>query len=93
MDNLFAVEEHLGALSTQIQAMVTRAIRQGATTVLAAAQLQIGTVVNLRVPEQGFPPRSMDDDITDLIESFEPTANAVLLKLDVDEIMHANLDP
>ena len=93
MDNLFTVEEHLGALSTQIQAMVTRAIRQGATTVLAAAQLQIGTVVNLRVPEQGFPPHLMDDDIADLINSFEPAANVILPKVDVDKILHANLDP
>jgi hypothetical protein len=38
---------------------------------LAASQLQIGTVVNLRVAEQGFLPHSMDDDITYLIESFE----------------------
>jgi hypothetical protein len=35
----------------------------------------------------------MDDDIVDLIESFEPAANAILPKVDVDEILHANLDP
>jgi hypothetical protein len=45
------------------------------------------------VAEQGFPLRSMGDDIAYLIESFEPAANAVLLKVDVDEILHANLDP
>jgi hypothetical protein len=49
--------------------------------------------VNLRVVEQGFPLHSTDDDIADLIESFEPAANAILLKVDVDEILHANLDP
>ena len=43
--------------------------------------------------EQGFLPRSMDDDITDLIKSFELAANAVLPKVDVDEILHTNLDP
>ena len=43
--------------------------------------------------EQGFPPRSTNDDIADLIESFKPAANVVLPKVDVDEILHANLDP
>ena len=50
-------------------------------------------MVNLGVAEQGFLPRSIDDDIADLIESFEPAANIVLPKVDVDEILHANLDP
>ena len=49
--------------------------------------------MNLRVVEQGLPPLSTDDDITDLIESFELATNAVLPKVDVDEILHANLDP
>ena len=49
--------------------------------------------MNLRVEEQGFPPRSTDDDIANLIESFEPAANAVLPKVDMDEVLHANLDP
>jgi hypothetical protein len=60
---------------------------------LAAAQLQISTAVNLEVAEQGFPPRLMDDDITNLIDCFEPAANTVLPKVDVDEILHANLHP
>ena len=60
---------------------------------LAAAQLQIGAAVNVRVAEQGFLPGSMDDDITDLIESFKLAANAVLPKVDVELILHANLDP
>ena len=50
-------------------------------------------MVNLGVAEQGFPPCSTDDEIVDLIESFEQAANAVLPKVDVDEILHANLDP
>jgi hypothetical protein len=45
------------------------------------------------VAEQGFPSGSTDDDISDLIKSFEPAANAILPKEDVDEILHANLDP
>jgi hypothetical protein len=45
------------------------------------------------VAEQGFPQGSMDDDIADIIESFEMATNTVLPKLDVDEILHANLDP
>jgi hypothetical protein len=50
-------------------------------------------VVNLKVAEQGFPPRSTNDDIADLIQSFKPTTKVVLLKVDVDKILHANLDP
>ena len=50
-------------------------------------------MVNLEVAEEGFLPRSTDDDIAYLIESFELVANAVLLKVDVDKILHANLDP
>ena len=37
--------------------------------VLAAAQLQIGAAVNVRVAEQEFSPGLKDDDITDLVES------------------------
>jgi hypothetical protein len=61
--------------------------------VLAVGQLPICIAVNLGVEEHGFLPCSMDDDIAYLIESFEPTTNAVLPKVDVDEILHANLDP
>jgi hypothetical protein len=45
------------------------------------------------VVEQGFLPESKDDDIVDLIESFEPATNSLLAKVDVDEILHARLDP
>jgi hypothetical protein len=37
--------------------------------------------------------KSKDDDIINLVESFKPAANTVLAKVDVDEILHACLDP
>ena len=43
--------------------------------------------------EQGFLPGSKDDDIDDLVESFEPSANAVLAKVDVELILYASLEP
>ena len=49
--------------------------------------------MNVWVVKQGFPLGSTDDDIADLIESFESAANAILPKVDVDDILHANLDP
>ena len=76
-----------------LRAMVTEAIRQGAAMALVVAQLQIGTAVNVRVAEQGFPPESKDDDIVDLVKSFELATNTILAKVDVDEILHAHLDP
>ena len=93
MDNLFTVEESFRALSACLRAMVTEAINQGATVALAAAQLPIGAAVNIRVTEQGFPPKSKDDDIVDLVKSFELAANTVLVKVDVDEILHTCLNP
>ena len=60
---------------------------------LAVAHLLIGTMVNLGVAEQGFSPCSTDDDTAYLIESFEPATNDILAKVDMDEILHANLDP
>ena len=73
--------------------MLTEAIHQGAAAALAAAQLQIGAAVNVQVAAWGFPLESKDDDIVDLVESFELVSNAVLAKVDVDEILHACLDP
>ena len=93
MDNLFVAEEPFQALPARLQAVVTEAVRQGATTALAAAQLQIGAVVNVRVAEQGFLMESKDDIIIDLVKSFKMAANAVLAKVDVDEVLHARLDP
>ena len=49
--------------------------------------------MNLGVVEQGFLLCLIDDDIADLIESFEPATNTILPKVDVDEILHANLNP
>ena len=93
MDNLFTAEELFRALPARLRAMVIKAIRQGAATTLAAAQLQIGAVVNVRVAEQGFLLESKDDIIIDLVKSFKMAANAVLAKVDVDEVLHARLDP
>jgi hypothetical protein len=45
------------------------------------------------VVAQGFPLGSTDDDIADLIESFEPATNTILPKVNVELIQHANLDP
>jgi len=45
------------------------------------------------VAEQGFLPCSTDDDIAYLIESFELVANSILSKVDMDEILHAYLNP
>ena len=78
MDNLFTTKEHLRALLACLRAMVIKAIHQGAAMALAAAQLQISVAVNVWVVEQGFPPGSIDDETTDLIESFEPDANVIL---------------
>ena len=49
--------------------------------------------MNVWVVEQGFSLGSTDDDITNLIESFKPATNAVLPKVDMELILHANLDP
>ena len=43
--------------------------------------------------EQGFSLESKDNDIIDLVKSFELATNTILAKVDVDEILHAHLDP
>ena len=63
--------------------VVSEAIRQAATTALAAAQLQFGEVVNVWVVEQGFPLGSDGNEIDDLIESLRPATNDILAKLNV----------
>jgi hypothetical protein len=74
--------------------MVFEAICQGAATALAAAQLQFGVVVKVLVVQQAFLPRlGEEDDMDDLFMSLEPTTNVVLGKVNVDEILHAHLDP
>jgi len=45
------------------------------------------------VVEQGFPPALDDNEIDDLIESLWPAANGILAKLNVEQILHACLDP
>ena len=60
---------------------------------MAATQLQIDATVNVRVAEQGFLSESKDDDIIDLVESFKPTTNTVLAKVDMDKILHTCLNP
>jgi hypothetical protein len=49
--------------------------------------------VNVRVVEQGFPLRSDDNEIDDLIEGLWLAANGILVKLNVEQILHACLDP
>jgi hypothetical protein len=36
---------------------------------------------------------SYQDQTTDLIESLQPAANTILVKLNVEQILHAHLDP
>ena len=50
-------------------------------------------MINVRVVEQGSSPGTTDDDIANLNESFELAANTILPKVDVELILHANLDP
>jgi hypothetical protein len=74
-------------------AVVSEAVHQAATTGLAAAQHQFGEAVNVQVVVQGFSLGSDDNGIDDLIESLRPTANDILVKLNVEQILHAHLDP
>ena len=73
--------------------MVSKAIHQATAMAQATAQLQFGKVVNVRVVEQGFPSGSDDSEIDDLIESLRPAANGILAKLNVEQVLHARLDP
>jgi len=50
-------------------------------------------VVNVQVVEQGFSSGSDDNEIDDLIESLRPAANGILAKLNMEQILHARLDP
>ena len=43
--------------------------------------------------EQGFPSGSDNNEIDDLIESVRPAADGILVKLNVEQILHARLDP
>ena len=86
-------EELLQALLTHIRAVVSKVTRKGVATALAVAQLQFGGAVNVRVVEQNFLPGSDDNEIDDLIESLRPTANGILAKLNMEQLLHARLDP
>jgi len=73
--------------------MVFEAARQAATMVLAAAQLQFGEAVNVRVVEQDFSPGSEDNEIDDLIKSLRPATNGILAKQNMEQTLHARHDP
>ena len=74
--------------------MVSEAIRQGATTALAAAQLQLGIEMKVLVVHQAFTPVLDDQDfMDDLFARVELATNAVLAKVNVDGILHAHLNP
>ena len=50
-------------------------------------------MVKVRVVQQAFPPMPEDEDyIDDLFKNVEPTANVVLAKVNMDEILHECLD-
>ena len=77
----------------RIRAMAFEVIRQGAARALVAAQLEFGIVVKVRVVQQAFTPAPEDEDyIDDLFKRIEPATNAVLVKVNVDEILHDHLD-
>ena len=43
--------------------------------------------------EQGFSSGSDDNEIDNLIESLELATNAILAKLNMEQILHAHLNP
>ena len=49
--------------------------------------------MNVRVVEQGFPLGSDDNEIDGLIGSLWPATNGILAKLNVEQLLHAHLDP
>ena len=72
--------------------MASEAIYQGATMALVAAQLQFGAMVKVRVVQHAFPPTPEDEDyIDDLFKRVESAANAILAKVNMDEILHDRL--
>jgi hypothetical protein len=49
--------------------------------------------VKVQVVQQTFPPAPEDEDyIDDLFKHVEPAANAILAKVNVNEILHDHLD-
>jgi hypothetical protein len=51
-----------------------------------------GEVVNVRVVEQGFLLESNDNEIDDLIVSLRPATNGILVKLNMEQILHSHLN-
>ena len=49
--------------------------------------------MNVLVVEQGFLLGSDDNEINDLIESLWPATNGFLAKLNVEQLLHARLNP
>ena len=49
-------------------------------------------MVNVREVEQGFSPEAEYTEIIDLVEELEDAANAVLLEVNVERILHGHLD-
>ena len=73
--------------------MAFEAIRQGATMALVATQLEFGAMVKVWVVQQAFPRAPKDKDyIEDLVKRIEPATNAILAKVNMDEILHDCLD-
>ena len=86
-------EERLQALSACIRAIASEAIHQGIAMELVPAQFEFGTIVKVWVVQQAFPPTPEDGDyIDDLFKRVESATNAVLAKVNVDEILHGRLD-
>ena len=92
-DPITARKEHLLALSAYIRAMAFEAIYQGATKALVTAQLEFGAVVKVHVVQQAFSLAPEDEDyMDDLFKRVELATNAVLAKVNVDEILHNRID-
>ena len=92
-DSVTAPKGRLRALLAHIWAMASEAIQQGATMALVTAQLEFGIVVKVQVVQQAFPPALEDEDyIDDLFNRIELATNAILAKVNMDEILHNCLD-
>ena len=93
-DNLVTTEELLRAYWPALWLWCLKSFIKGATTALTAIQLQFGTEVQVLVVHQAFLLVPDDQDfIDDLFVSVELATNIILAKVNVDEILHACLDP
>ena len=60
---------------------------------LVTAQLEFGIVVKVHVVQQAFPSAPEDEDyIDDLFKRVESATNAILAKVNEDEILHDRLN-